>query len=423
MTEQDSANSSSLRGRASRPANIRSQNERLVLDVLRTKGKATRAELAEATSLTLPAISSITQGLADEGVVIEHRDPRADGGRGRPPVVVEFLANSRYVVAISLNRVNTQILIADALGKDIASRTIPNFEDASPAAVIATLRRLIVLLMSDANIDADQISAVGVTIGGSVDGASGIVAYAPRLNWRDVPLRDLLADDFAGLLGDIPIHVIDAGRAVAVAEATEGKAFSLRNVIVVDVGATVSAAIIQNGRITNGANGLAGHLGACQIPVINLDHKWGDPEPPRRTIDYYASTQGMYDRYIEKRPDQIKTSQSVRLVLDAVSDRDQDAVDVLVESGVYLALGLSWLVNLLDPDHIVLTGALGTLDDVYQNAIIALIQDRLSEGQAERLEIRYSDRGIDGWLRGAVMAALQDNSISLAHLFDRALIA
>lgn len=423
MTEQDSANSSSLRGRASRPANIRSQNERLVLDVLRTKGKATRAELAEATSLTLPAISSITQGLADEGVVIEHRDPRADGGRGRPPVVVEFLANSRYVVAISLNRVNTQILIADALGKDIASRTIPNFEDASPVAVIATLRRLIVLLMSDANIDADQISAVGVTIGGSVDGASGIVAYAPRLNWRDVPLRDLLADDFAGLLGDIPIHVIDAGRAVAVAEATEGKAFSLRNVIVVDVGATVSAAIIQNGRITNGANGLAGHLGACQIPVINLDHKWGDPEPPRRTIDYYASTQGMYDRYIEKRPDQIKTSQSVRLVLDAVSDQDQDAVDVLVESGVYLALGLSWLVNLLDPDHIVLTGALGILDDVYQNAIIALIQDRLSEGQAERLEIRYSDRGIDGWLRGAVMAALQDNSISLAHLFDRALIA
>ncbi len=394
-----------------------------MLDVLRSKGKATRAELADATSLTLPAISSITQGLVDEGIVIEHRDPRADGGRGRPPVIVEFLANSRYVVAISLNRVHTQIMVADALGNEIARRTIEDFDDATPQAVIATLRRLIVLLMSDANINADQISAVGVTIGGAVDGSTGHVASAPRLGWTDVPLRDLLADDFAGLLGNVPIHVIDAGRAVAVAEATEGKAHSLRNVIVVDVGATISAAIIQNGRITNGANGLAGHLGACQIPVINLDHKWGDPEPPRRTIDYYASTQGMYDRYMEKRPDQIDTSKSVRLVLNAVSDQDQDAINVLVESGVYLALGISWLVNLLDPDHIVLTGALGTLDEVYQNAIIALIQDRLSPDQADRLEVRFSDRGIDGWLRGAVMAALQDNSISLAHLFDRALIA
>lgn len=410
------------RPRASRPATIRSQNERLVLDVLRSKGTATRAELAEATSLTLPAISSITQGLADEGLVVEHRDPKIGSGRGRPPVVVEFLPHSRFVIAISLNRVDTNLVIADALGNVKAQRDIDAFEDTTPETVIPHLRRMIALLLADAKVSTDQINAVGLTIGGTVDGETGTVLNAPRFGWDHVPLRSMIEQDFQGLLGDTPIFVIDSGRAVAVAEAMEGKAKGLRNVVIIDVGATVSSAIIQNGRIINGAYGLAGHLGACQIPVINVGQKWGDPEPERRTIDYYASTQGMYERYLEMRPDRADLL-SVRAVFDAIAEGDPDAINVIINSGAYLALGVSWIVNFLDPEKIVLTGGLATVNETYQDAITALIADRLSPEQMDRLDIAYSDTGTEGWLRGAVMAALQENSIALGHLFDRAFIA
>ena len=404
-----------LRNRASRPETIRTQNERLVLDLLRDKGKLTRAELSEATSLTLPAIASITAGLVDDGLVREQKLAREGQGRGRPPVILEFIPDSSFSVGIRLGRTDTTIVLADALGREKARRTVSDFEDGTFETVTSGLVQAITSLFAQHDVALTALNAVGVAIQGSVDPETGKIQEILRFDWDEAPLAETLSRAL-----DTPVQVIEAGRAGAVAEYVEGLARKHRNVIVIDVGAKMSAAIILNGRIVNGAHGLAGALGDCLVPGNPTVDKFDvRSEGDARLADIVLSPH-LFDTLADAFPRLSRDDKSVWDQIDAARESDAEAAQAIGQGGYYMAHGVAWLANLFDPDMIIMSGGMSVVPQSFQDSFIEQVQAFVSPSLREGMSIRFSKLGTEGWVRGAVLAGLQGQSTSLEHLFDRA---
>jgi len=404
-----------LKRRASRPETIRTQNERLVLDLLRDKGRLTRAELSEATSLTLPAIASITAGLVEEGLVREQKLAREGQGRGRPPVILEFIPNSSYSVGIKFGKTDTVIVLADALGFEKARRTIPNFDDPGFEAVASSLVQNVTSLFAQHDVALSALNAVGIAIQGSVDPETGAILDIMSFDWADAPLGETLSRAL-----DAPVQVIEAGRAGAVAEYVEGLARKHRNVIVIDVGAKMSAAIILNGRIVNGAHGLAGALGSCLVPGNPTVDKFEVRSEGDASLSDIILSPHLFDTLKDAIARLGRDDLSAWDQIDAARASDENAAQVIGQGGYYMAHGVAWLANLFDPDMIIMSGGMAVVPQSFQDSFIAMVSEFVAPPLREGLTIRFSKFGTEGWVRGAVLAGLQGQSSSLEHLFDRA---
>ena len=202
--------------KGARPKMVRTRNERVLLDLLREHGAMTRHALAEGMSLTLPAIAGITGSLSDAGLVREFMPEQPKGVRGRPPLMVEFLPESSFVIAVRLGRVETKIILTDALGTVKAAREIPFFESADYQAVRDHLVGEINQVIAAYPAAADAPKTLGLCVQGTLDLRAGKIVDAPRMEWQDVPL---IKDLQAAL--SMPVHGIEAGRAAAVSELIE----------------------------------------------------------------------------------------------------------------------------------------------------------------------------------------------------------
>ena len=401
--------------RASRPETIRTQNERLVLDLLREKGRLTRADLSKETSLTLPAIASITASLVEEGLVREQKLAREGQGRGRPPVILEFIPDSSFVVGIRLGRTDTTIVLADALGHEKGRRTIPLLDDTGFEAVTSALVQNVTALFAQYDVALGKLGAVGIAIQGSIDPETDKIIAIPRLDWGEVPLAETLSRAL-----DAPVHVIEAGRAGAVAEYVEGLARNDYNVIVIDVGAKMSAAIIINGRIVNGAHGLAGALGDCLVPANPKVDKLDVTSEGNASLADIILSPELYETFQDAVPRLNRADSSVWDQIEEARLSDEEAARVIGQGGYFMAHGVAWLANLFDPDMIIMSGGMSVVPQSFQDSFTAMVDQFVPPALQEKLTIRFSELGTEGWLRGAVLAAMQTQSSSLEHLFDRA---
>lgn len=405
---------------ASRPERVRDHNERLVLDLLISQGRQSRADLTKRIGLTAPAVSSIVAGLVSEGLVRETDAPRLNKttktARGRPPVMVEFVPESRFAIGIRLGGVGTTLIIADALGRERARRTIPHFEETTPEHVIQALAHGCRKLMETAGIAPAKLARIGISLSARICPDTGKVLTSRRLGWTDVDLASALSEKVGA-----PVVLVDAGSASAIAEAAEGRARGRNNIVVVDVGIEVTATMIIDGRIVRGSTGLAGALGRCLVPGrpdIKLETQ-SVSSTQDKALDDFVSIQSMYEKFQDGRAVQNKAGASPQDMLDQAIDLDDPkAQTIIANAGIYLAHGSAWIVNLLNPERVVLTGAMGVIPQEYQTIMKDLMHSYIAPDHQQNLTIAFSDLGLDGWLRGAVLAALHDMTSDLDNLIS-----
>ena len=108
-------------GRGSNSAQLRRYNERIVLQILRRAGEASKAELARAVQLTNAAIGAIIQDLIEEGLIFE-AGKRHDGSRGQPATILKLAPDGAYSFGVRLDRTNIETVLMDFSGKIIDRR-------------------------------------------------------------------------------------------------------------------------------------------------------------------------------------------------------------------------------------------------------------------------------------------------------------
>ncbi len=169
-------------------------NRTVVLDaVRRSPDGLSRVELAASTGLSAQTVSNVTRFLIEAGMIVESGTVVA--GRGKPRTILRLEAASRYAVGVHVDPAVVTYVLLDLAGSVVAETTTSTPSADDPAEVVRTIATAVDGLVADAGVAVDSVLGVGIASPGPIDVDAGVVLDPPFLpRWRDVPLRDALAE-------------------------------------------------------------------------------------------------------------------------------------------------------------------------------------------------------------------------------------
>ncbi|MFE1886103.1 ROK family protein, partial [Streptomyces diastatochromogenes] len=206
-------------------------------------------------------------------------------------------------------------------------------------------------VVAQAGVEAARVLGVGVSVPGQVDRDTGIAEYAPNWNWHDVPLLDLLAEHIA-----YPLYLDNPLRACAVAELWFGAARGRGDAVVVNLGTGVGAGLALGGGLHRGVSNSAGEWGHTTLVLDGRLCHCGN----HGCVETYVGAPGIMQNLRELSPqstllhpeDQTAT---IDALARAVATDDPVALKVVRDTARYLGAGISDLINLLNPEVVVLS--------------------------------------------------------------------
>ncbi len=368
---------------------VRRHNLASILRLLHREGPASRSTLVTRTGLNRSTVGTLTTELAGAGLVRE--SVPAGRGVGRPSIVVEPVITSVYVVALDL-RVERTVAATVSLGGGMLTR-VERRHGTGPRALGGTLKqaeRLLAELVAAAPPGA-RLVGVGVAVPGLVRHQDGVVRIAPNLGWVDVPVAARLS------AGSGAPHVVVGNDADfgALAEFVRGAARGVPNVLYVSGEVGTGGGVILDGRPMTGAGGYGGEIGHM---VVN----------PRGHACHCGS-RGCWETEVGE-PAVIAAAgldpehDDIAAVVAAWHAGDREARGGLRRVGRWLGLGLANLVNLFNPEIVVLGGMLSDIYPLVEPEVQAAMAAALSAPR-EQVRVVPPALGRDSALVGAAEAA------------------
>jgi glucokinase len=236
----------------------------------------------------------------------------------------------------------------------------------------------------------EAFAGVGMGMPELVD-LDGRLASGVTVDWRSASL----ADRFAGIG---PVWVESDVRAAALAEARFGAGRRYRLMAYVTIGTGISYTLIQEGRPYRGARGnallLASGPTSVRCPGCGT---WA-----RAVLEEVASGPGLLAAYNAGRPVPVARAEDV---LAAVAQDDPDAVRVVRDSAEALGGGVGWLVNVLDPEAVVVGGGLGLAGGLYWETFVDAVRRHVWAEATRGLPIVRAELGADAGVIGAAVHA------------------
>ncbi|SFS79028.1 ROK family protein [Saccharopolyspora flava] len=333
------------------PKMVRQLNRKLVLDQFRDGEPRSRADVARQTGLTKPSATTITDGLLAEGFLVEAGVGEPGAAGGRRPNLLRFNERCRAYVGVHFGAQRTMVTLADALGNPLArASAASSLGDAERG--LRAARTLVLRACGRAEMPVDLVAAVGVSVEGMVDRTSGRCLLAPNLGWRDVPIQSRVEE----LIG-APATVFNEAHAGALAENHAGVAVGVDSFVRLSVGTGVGSGVMLGSRLFSGSTGIAGEIGHCRVEDDGLECGCGNTGCLETVAGERAITSAVDSALRGNRSSSLRAGSHLRLIIEAAHQGDAAARAALARAGRGLARGISYLLNVLDPDLVVIGGA------------------------------------------------------------------
>jgi glucokinase len=270
---------------------------------------------------------------------------------------------TRYLVGVDLGGTN---IVAGALAEDgsevLAMRSEPTRPHQGADAVIERIVRMIdtVIAETAAQTGASRADFAGIGVGapGPLDRKRGVVVTTPNLGWVDFPLRDVISTATS-----LPVRIDNDANCATLGEWWLGAAAGASNVIGMTIGTGIGGGIILDGRLYHGASDVAGEIGHTTIDVTGRLCKCGN----YGCLEAYASGPSIADRAREavasddggllvRMVGGDLSRISAATVYEAAKGGDEVALDVVRETARLLGAGIANLLNIFNPDVVVIAG-------------------------------------------------------------------
>jgi N-acetylglucosamine repressor len=328
--------------------------KKTVLNHLYSKGNLSTPELSKLTGMSSPTINSLLNELVQAGYVDE-KGPGVSNG-GRKPFTFGLAPDSILVIAIHIERFNSTIAVFNAHNQLVAeTKTIKL--DINADNLIDQLYVNTMSVINDNNIDFKKIAGIGVDMPGLVDAVNGI--NFTLANTKNRETARLLYQKF-----QIPVYLDNDARMQAYGEYMFGKAKGFKNAIIINVDYGIGLGMIFNGQLYGGHTGFAGEFG--HIPIEDegqLCHcgKRGCLETvaSARTLVHAARIgiqEGKISQLTERFSENLNQLEALDIV-NAAKSGDVFAISLLSKIGYQLGRGLAILIQLLNPEIIILGGS------------------------------------------------------------------
>ena len=379
-----------------RSETVRRANLRSIVRELHGSGTLSRSDLVARTGLTRSAIRALTGELI-AGDLATERPATLDGTPGRPSPLVRLDPHGAVVIALEI-AVDSLAVAAVGLGGEVFSVErigLPRGRS-SVADIAAALAELATRVRSGV-IDGDSIVGVGVAVVGIVRRSDGMVALAPNLGWRDEPLGEHLA---AALGIDAPIAFANESDLAALAEVRRGAARNVDDVVLIWGSVGVGGGLIVGGEPLTGAAGYSGEVGHIPVNPDGLPCRCG-------SIGCWETEVG--GSAILRRAGYPPEGGPAALdaVLADAEAGSPTALDAFAETGRWLGIGLAGVINILNPQLVLIGGRFAPSYPFLRTALEAELDRRVLRASRRLVRVIPATLGVDAPLLGAAELAFE----------------
>ena len=297
--------------------------------------------------------------------------------------------NNQQLGAIGLDIGGTKIAAGVVLwpsGKILNRTIIPTVPERGGEAVLEDTLDLVKHLRDWARESEIEVAGIGVGVAELVD-CDGNVTSSCTIKWSGVPVREKLSEV-------MPAEVESDVRTAALAEAIFGAGRGHSLFAYITVGTGISYCLMQDGRPLKGANGNAITLSSSPLSTV-CTHCGAKLRP---VLEKFASGPAIAKRFGQVRKSAISAAEEV---FRAASDGDREAIEILFSAGQALGVSTAFLVNVLDPEIIVVGGGLGMAGGLYWGAFLQSCRDHIFADNSRNLPIVTAKLGTDAGLVGA----------------------
>ena len=291
--------------------------------------------------------------------------------------------NGLYV-GIDIGGTKCAVSIAHGPTEIVRKSIIPTDLTIAPVPYLESLAGEVRSLMAEEGVTADNLESVGIVCGGPLDLHRGLICSPPNLpGWDDVPVVKLFEQEF-----EVPVQLLNDADACALAEWQFGAGKGCANVVFLTFGTGMGAGLILDGRLYLGASGYAGEVGRLRLSTA---------EPERGidgTFEGYCSGNGIARRARAVARRLLETNSELPLfckgksklddvqaydVAEAAAEGDIYAVEVFRETGTFLGLGLSAIIDLFNPDRIVIGGIYERRESLLREPATRVVEEKALE--------------------------------------------
>ena len=401
---------------------VRETNLSSVLRLIHTQSPISRAQLAVITGLNKSTVSSLVDELITQNFI--HETGSNSGAAGRPATWLEINPQAGLVIGVELGVDFVSVAITDLLGNILWRRK----EDADPTEgqekMIRQTLQIVKEAMTANKKNGKHFLGLGLSTPGTVDLNQGLLIFAPNLHWHNVPFRKIFYEQTK-----LNIYVENDANAAAIAEHLFGNARECQDFIFVFAGVGIGSGLFLNGHLYRGKNGYAGEIGHSPImaetsPTVCHCGNRGCWET---YANQYSIIQRVQARLEVKRSSiipKLMMEQNIPLSLSLIKQAadlgDVEAIESLAEAGHAMGKGFAGLINIFNPEKIILGGPLSDAGEYLLPSIKETIAHHSFLPEVnQQAEVQISAFGSDASLIGAIAIVIDDVLARPMHIERR----
>ena len=352
---------------ASRRAEVKPL-KRQIFEHVRAAGQISRRDLARALAVSPGSVTSLTADLIEHGLLSAiSGEAVVHTTRGRPAVALRLAPHAGHVVGMKLSDVRHSAVVVTFAGAVIAEASAVSQGGAQHGeTLVEEAAGLLGAVLEKAALHSDDISALGVGLAGIVDHSRGIVPWSPMFRDRNVGLRDLLAARTG-----LPVHIDNDANVLTLAELWFGAGRSKSSFAVITVESGVGMGLVVENRLDRGALGMGMELGHTKVHLDGALCRCGRNGCLEAYLADYALVRDARVALNLPHTGGADMAETLAMLYAQAQSGHAAAEAVLRRAGRYLAIAMSNVTHLFDPEVILLSGGGMSYDYLYSDQILA----------------------------------------------------
>ena len=357
--------------------NMKNLNMKNILTLIKEQQGISRADIAKKVNLSRAAVTNIVNELLELKLVKEVRAGKSSGGRR--PILLDLNPDGAYVIGLEwgISKLKAVLLNLEAeilSKKEIipTDNTLKEYTNKSFALIEEFKSNLK---------NEDKITGIAVGIHGLVDPEKGISLFTPHFGWGRVKIEEIIAERY-----NYPVFIDNDVRMMAEGEIWQGK----KDFIFINTGSGVGAALVFNAKLHYGVNNAAGEFGHIKItddgPVCECGKKG--------CLETLIAEERILNKYYKKLSAEINRDElSIEQLVKDYKNKSSEALETIRETSEYFSRGIADLVNLLNPEAVVIGGLFASYSEIFLEELKTSVSNKALDLAVENLNITTAHYG------------------------------
>lgn len=364
-------------------------------------------QMAASLGYSVPTVAKYVGELINEGYFIECG--KMDSHRGRKPVIYGVNPSACYFVGVDISRFALNIGLMNISGQIVNEASVDDFYFDNTPATLDKVCLVVGEFLAQSGVESSRVALVNINISGRVNSLTGESYSVFRFEENDEPLATILSEKIG-----LPVRIENDSRAMTFGELSTGNARGYRNALFVNASWGLGLGIIVGGELYYGRHGYSGEIGHMNVYNNEIMCHCGKKGCLETEVSGYAIHRKLLERIRQGQTSVLSPRvanghpiSTLDIVCAATRNEDPLCIELIEQTGAELGRQLANLINIFNPEAVIVGGVLALADEYFLSPIRSAIRKYSLKLMCKDIEVLVSANPLKAGMIGACMVARQ----------------